>query len=246
MRIIQINGFFDIHTHILPGVDDGAPDMQTAMELINQAREAGTRSILLTPHYRGVYKKNTTQHLHEVFDDFRQTVREAHPDMQLYLGHEVHYQSEVPERLSRDEILTIAGSDYVLLEFRGSSLRSQILAAVMELLQYGYRPIVAHAERYDAFCKDPKLANEIAAMGALIQVNADSILGKRGSAAKRLCHTLLKSGLVHFVGSDAHDTTDRAPDLRKCYWHVRENYGAQYAARLFYQNARAIIEKAKE
>lgn len=246
MSVIQINGFFDIHTHILPGVDDGAPDVQTAMELVEQARESGTRSIVLTPHYRGVFKKNTPQQLREAFDAFRQTVQEAYPDMRLYLGHEVHYQSEVPERLSRGEILTMADSDYVLLEFRSASLRSQIFSAVMEMIQYGYRPIIAHAERYDAFCKDPRLAYEVAAMGALIQVNTDSILGKRGNAAKRLCRTLLKNGLVHFVGSDAHDTKDREPNLRKCYWHVRENYGAQYAASVFYQNALTIIEKAKE
>lgn len=242
VRAIQINGFADLHTHILPGIDDGAPDLETAREMVRIAWENGTRILFLTPHYRGVYKKNTPAFLREKFEKFRQIIAQEYPEMKLYLGQEVHHQTEVPERLSQGQILTLCDSDYVLLEFRSGSLRSQILSAVTEMVRYGYTPIIAHAERYEAFRTDPSLADEVLDLGALIQLNADSVMGKHGFRVKHFCHKMLKTQSAQFIGSDAHETGRRTPILRACFWYVKQRYGSEYAARVFYHNALAIIE----
>lgn len=237
-----MRGFADLHTHILPGADDGAATVQDAWELVRLAHANGTRTLFLTPHYRGVYRKNTPAALRETFSVFSQIIREEFPDMRLYLGSEVHYESAAPEKLAEGRILSLNGSDYVLLEFSSASLRSQIITGVSETLRHGFTPIIAHAERYRAFLDDGALIDEVLDMGALIQLNADSVMGNLGFRVKRFCHRLLKAGKVHFIASDAHDAKRRPPLLRNCYLSIHKKYGEQYAAELFFDNVEAIIE----
>ena len=131
---------------------------------------------------------------------------------------------------------------YALLEFKTNSLRSQIITGVYETINHGYIPIVAHVERYDISRKDPTLIEELLDMGALLQLNADSIMGQNGFGIKRFCHKLLKARQILFVASDAHDVKDRPPLLRECFLRIHEKYGKEYAAQLFFENAQAVIE----
>ena len=100
---------------------------------------------------------------------------------------------------------------------------------------------IAHAERYDIFRKNKSLPEELLYVGALIQLNADSILGKCGLATKWVCHRLLKKGMVHFVASDGHDRKDRPPVLKECFEYVSKRYGREYAWRLFRDNALDLL-----
>lgn len=240
--MMQMKGFADIHTHLLPGVDDGAKDVQEACRLIRLAYDDGTRAMILTPHYRGVYRENTPAFLLQRFDELRQTVHRELPDMKLYLGNEVQYQLDVFSLLESGRVLPLCGSRYVLLEFRSNVLRSRVITGVAEAVQYGFVPIIAHAELYGVFRLDPSLVEEVLHMGALIQMNADSILGKNGFGVKRLCHRLLKEHQVHFVASDAHDPEKRPPLLQKCFVRVQKRYGEKYANRVFYENALTVME----
>ena len=233
--------FVDIHTHILPGVDDGAEAMPAALELIRMAWEDGTRGIFLTPHYRGRYRKNTPDWLRETFQMLCEMVGERYPDMRLYLGSEISYQTDAPEKLAHGQILSMNDSQYGLLEFKTTSFRSQITTGISAMLDYGITPIIAHAERYEIFRKSPDLADEVLDMGALIQLNADSIMGTQGFEVKRYCHQLLRSGKVHFVASDAHDVRTRPPQLWACWQRISKKYGVEYANALFSGNAQAVI-----
>lgn len=242
MRKKRMNGFVDIHTHILPGVDDGAQSEADAFALIDIALKGGTKTIILTPHYRGAYRKHTPEFLKEAFAAFELKVKARYPDMKLYLGNEILYESDAPERLADGKILSMNGTQYALLEFKPSSLRSRIISGVTEMLYSGFTPIIAHVDRYDAFIKDKTLTDEVINMGALIQVNADSVMGKRGFGVKHFCHKLLKAGKVHFVATDAHDTSERPSDLGECFAKVEKKYGSDYAAQIFRENALAVIE----
>ncbi len=237
-----MNGFTDIHTHILPGVDDGAVDMEQAMELVRMAYENGTRNLVLTPHYRGAYKEYTPGRLLDVFAALRRNISQELPDMQLYLGQEIYYEMDVLLRMEEGRALTIHGSAYCLLEFRTNALSAQILAAVSEMVHHGYTPIIAHAELYDAFLNDRQLTDAVVRQGALIQLNADSVMGKQGFWIKRFCTSLLKRRKAHFIASDAHDEKKRPPLLRKCWWKVYKKYGKDYALQLFHDNAMSVIE----
>lgn len=242
MQTGGMNGFTDIHTHILPCVDDGAQDYSQARELVQMAWEDGTRNIILTPHYRGAYRKNSAAYLRAVFNEFSKLIHREFPDMNLYLGSEIYYQSEVPDRLAARRILSLADSQYVLLEFRTGSLRSHVITGVSETIRCGFAPIIAHAERYEIFRKDSTLTDEVLEMGALIQLNADSVMGEHGFGVKRFCRKLLKAQQAHFIASDAHDSEERPPLLLDCYLHICKKYGEEYAAQLFCENAQAVIE----
>lgn len=237
-----MKGFTDLHTHILPGVDDGAQSMTQALGLLRMAWDNGTRTVVLTPHYRGKYKKNTPAMLRESFDWLREMAQNELPGMALYLGQEISYEADAPEAILTGKVLTLCGSQYALLEFRTNSLRSQLITGVSETIRCGFIPVIAHIERYDISRTDPALVEELLNMGALLQLNADSVIGENGFAVRRFCHRLLDGGKAHFIASDAHDREHRPPLLRECFLRVHKKYGQEYAARLFYENAQAVIE----
>ena len=241
MAKFEVNNLVDVHCHMLPGIDDGAQNEEEAFALIDMAHDDGTRTIIFTPHYREPYKKNKTEYLKEVFNNFKVKLNERYPDMQFYLGCEVHYDSEVPELLSKKEVMSYNGTHYALIEFRYRSTKSQILAAISEVVRYGYTPIIAHVERYAVVVEDEYLIDDILDLGALIQMNADSIMGKQGFKIKHFCHKMLKDEIVDFVASDAHDVKNRPPYLSECYTRVAKKYGEDYAERIFKTNALAVL-----
>ena len=237
-----MEGFVDIHTHILPGVDDGAPDLSQARELLKFAYEQGTGAVILTPHYRGRYRKNISTKLDQIFQELKDAAQRECPNLELYLGCEVGYELDVSEQIAAGRVLSLNGTQYVLLEFQKGSFHTRIMDGVLEVLNFGYVPIVAHAERYDAFREYPQLAEEVIRLGALLQLNVDSILGKSGFGIKRYCHKLIKARMVHFVATDAHDLQTRKPELKRCYETLRKKYGQEYADMLLIRNGRAVLE----
>lgn len=237
--------FVDIHTHILPGVDDGAADLEQALALLRMAWEDGTGAVILTPHHRGKYRRNIPQQLGQAFQELKQAVSAELPEMELYLGNEAGIEIELTEKLACGRVLTLNASAYVLLEFPFNCTRRQVVDGVLELVNCDYIPIIAHAERYDAFCQNPRLAEEVSGLGAYIQINADSVMGGAGFWAKRCCARMLKRGNVHFIASDTHDTKYRRPTLSKCYRLICKKYGEDYAAVLFWENARMLLKESQ-
>jgi len=231
----------DIHTHILPGVDDGAKDMHKALSLVRQAKENGTRAIVLTPHYRAPYKIDADL-LYKRFCLFRKAVHKEIPQVSVYLGCEIRYQSGIPQMLRENKLLPMYHSRYILLEFTSTAFSTLIVSALRECAGHGFIPIVAHAERCDAFRNDPALIGQAIEIGARIQLNADSVMGKLGLRIKRFCQTLLEAGQVHFIASDAHDAVHRPPLLKECYLHISEKYGEDYAKKLFWENPQAMLK----
>lgn len=240
-------GFVDIHTHILPGVDDGAADTEQAKAMVRMAYQDGTRCLFLTPHYRGRYRKYyDPEKLRNAFCDLRQALAPEFPELRLILGSEVTYEADAPELLSEGKILSLCGTEYVLLELFSKMPPSQVLNAVSETIRYGFVPILAHVDRYEVFRKEKGLIDEVLGMGALIQLNADSVLGSNGFWVKRFCHKLIRAGKVHFIASDAHDLLHRTPSLQKCYRQISKKYGKSLADDLFCRNTIKILENCKE
>lgn len=233
--------FVDIHTHILYGLDDGARDEEQAIALLRMAWEDGTGAVVLTPHYRGHYRRNTGEKVRAQFDSLRQRAAKELPELELYLGNEVSLEVELEKKLEQGQVLSLNGGDYVLLEFRESASPRQVLEGTLKLLNCGYTPIVAHAERYEAFQGHRTLADEVIGLGGMIQINAGSLFGENGLAPWLCCKRLLRKKKVHFVASDAHDTQKRTPMLGKCYRLISRKYGTDYARRLFWRNAREIL-----
>lgn len=199
----------DIHTHVLPHIDDGARDSKTALEMLRMEAEQGVKTVVLSSHYYGK-KRSPEQFFEKRTANFERIKSRIPQDIEVRLAAEVHYTGvNMPE----DEQIcrfAIEGTKYILIEFPFTEAWTfELLDRLSSFIaNTGYTPIIAHAERYKEIHKNPALLNELIGMGCLIQVNAGSFLGGR---EKKLAYAMLKHGFVHCIGSDAHDTKKRAP-----------------------------------
>ena len=238
-------GLFDIHCHIVPSVDDGASSAEEAYKMLQMEYRQGVRNIIATPHYRLQMFETPIETVEHQFLVLRQLARKVAPDLHVYLGCEFHSNMEMVEMLRSGEVHTMVGSRYVLTEFSGSTKASYIRERLYSLLSHGYKPIVAHIERYECMRKDIGFVEEMADLGALMQVNADSIIGKDGFGTKRYCKKLMNQDLLSFVGSDCHGTKERISRIGEAYDYVSKKEGDSYANQLFIRNPQKIIADAQ-
>ena len=229
----------DIHTHIVPGVDDGAQDVKTAYAMLDMAYKSGVRYMIMTPHYnefRGLVTDGR-----EAFDELAAYCKERYPDLKLYYGNEIRYSSNTIDLLRAKKVFPLAGSNYVLTEFSTAVKVSFIRAALDELSMRGYIPVIAHLERYASLykCSLDQL-DEFKEIGALFQVNASSIYS--GSfRTKRFVKKLIKYDMLDFVASDCHDQSFRKPDVSEAYRYISSKYDTEYAKQIFFKNPAEII-----
>lgn len=231
----------DVHSHILPGVDDGSDCMEKSIAMLKIAEKNDIGTIILTPH-----NKPGRHHLHAssmntYIGQLKERMQEEGIEIKLLGGSELLYRMGLPEELKEGEALTMAQSHYVLLEFRPMDDYDYLRNGVYELLAEGYFPIVAHAERYRCLTDRIERVAELRGMGAYIQLNAGSVMGDLGFKVKSFTKNLLKNEMVHFVATDAHDTEKRKPELKKCAEYIMKKYGQAYAQDIFVENPSCVI-----
>ena len=234
---------YDIHCHILPGVDDGAKNMDIALALIEKEIEAGVETIILTPHFRKEMFEPDMEDIWNAYDELLYETR--YKNIRLYLGCEFHANMEMVETLDNDLRTTLSDSRYVLNEFAHNSTRAFMKERADALLMSGYRPIIAHIERYRATRKDFDLIEDLIEMGCEVQVNADAIIGRDGLGAQRFCKKLMQEDMLHYVGSDTHNLRGRAPHLGECCEYLKKHMGRLYTSRIMRDNPSKIVEKAR-
>ncbi len=226
----------DIHTHILPFLDDGSDSIATSVELVRTAWEQGVTDLFCTPHYRHKYKAKAEK-LTEKFELLKQAVIDAQIPVNLYLGQEIYLTTDIKNQLKENKVLTLNNTNYVLCEFEFSNV-CDIPSAVHELVTAGYIPIVAHLERYDYVSLYD--AMEIKEFGGLIQVNADCLVGAGKRKNWKFVKGLFKNGLVDFVASDMH--RDRHNYMAESAKVVKRKFGENCCQAVYQLNAQKIIE----
>ena len=226
----------DIHTHVLAAVDDGSNDFAQSLEMLVQSEKIGITDVVLTPHFRGAYAVES-QKLLECFNKFKQEVARAGLSTNLYLGQEIFCTNSIKKLLKEGRVLCMNNTKYILVEF-DYAYKQDIPEMVYELCREGYIPIVAHFERYSY--ADFNMAIEIKQSGGLIQLNAQSVLGKSGLRLSRLAKKLLKKGLVDFIASDIHSA--RTNYMKEAYEKVSKKFGKEMAQAIFNENAKDIIK----
>jgi protein-tyrosine phosphatase len=182
--------------------------------------------------------------LEKVVEQFILLKREAAKigdGIDMYLGCEFHSNMEMARLLREGTIASMAGSRYVLVEFSGSAEENYIRERLYSLISSGYKPIIAHIERVEVLRKDMGVVEALSDMGARMQVNADSIIGKEGFGTKRFCSKLMKADLLDFVGSDCHGSSYRISRIGEAYDTVAKKFGDTYANRIFIKNPQKII-----
>lgn len=235
----------DIHCHIIPGVDDGAKDMKTALGLLRMEYEDGVRRVIVTPHFRRGMFETSQETISRQFFLLQQEAAHLYPDMHIYQGCEFHANMDMVEILDAGSWGTMAGTEYVLIEFSEAHNLSYIRERCYSLLCSGYIPIIAHAERYSALYKKYDEIENLVNMGVMIQMNASSITGADGFGMKGFCKKIMKLNLLHFVGSDAHNLTDRKPCIGKCTAYMKKVMGEEYVKRILVDNPTRLIEEKR-
>lgn len=227
----------DVHSHLLPFVDDGSQDEELSYKNLKKAEEYGVTDMILTPHFRyGLFEVNGVE-VEDRFFKFKQGAKERGIGVNLYLAQEVHYSRYMKEDLKND-FYFLMKDNYVLTEFRFVT-ETDIPEAVYSLRYSGYNPIVAHFERYSYATIE--MAKQIKRFGGEIQINATSIVGGYGSKIKKMAIKLLKEGLVDYVASDVHN--DRPNDLKNAYPIVVKLIGQEETDNIFTFNAKKLLKE---
>ena len=221
----------DIHSHVLPYLDDGSDDIETSLAMVRNAVERGATIIFCTPHYRKPYIK-PVERIKQSFSALVDAVKKEGIEVELRLGEEVYMRPDMIEKLKNGEALTLNGTPYVLVEFDFEVYSSIPMVAEM-LVKAGYTPIIAHLERYRY--ADLDMAEEVKKVGGLIQINANSISGRAKKWYYKKVKKLLKANLVDFIASDYHDGRQYTMDVT--YKVIKKKFGASTAEKLFYTNA---------
>ena len=231
----------DIHSHILPGVDDGADSFEMSMRMLKCAADDGISGMILTPHNKPWHTKIDHTGMRARVDQLQKRLCQEGLAIKLYTGSELYYRGGLAEELDQGAVETLADSQYVLVEFDPLADYDYIRNGIYALLSGGYYPIAAHTERYRNVCCKTNGIIELTDMGCFIQVNAGSIMGKYGSGTKFLTRKMLKEDLVHFIATDAHDLYKRNPCLSQCAQYIGKKYGESSAKRLFYDNPMCVL-----
>ena len=226
----------DIHTHILPGVDDGAQNLSQALQMLENAAASDVEYLAVTPHCNRVATECC-----DLQERFALLCRAATGiPVKLALGAEVHVTAQLPTLLESGIFPTINGSRYLLTEFPTRWNASDFLPMLKKILSLGYIPVVAHPERYDAVIHNPAAVIPWLEHGCHVQLTGAGIVGKYGNRVRQTAQYLLKNQLVCCVASDAHGSENRNNNLLEVQSYLTLYHSRQCANALLWENPMKI------
>lgn len=205
----------DLHGHYLPGVDDGAENLDTSLAMLRHAENDGIETAVVTPHACGsTCKVKDLDALRRGWEKWRATLKNNDLKINIVSGAEVYFTSDLLSLLKDNhDLLTINNGSYFLLEFPGDYVYAHSKDFIFNILTEGFIPIISHAERNSEIQRSPDVLRELVKAGALCQINAGSLRGDFGQETRRSAFELLHGNLVHVIASDAHDLEFRKPEL---------------------------------
>lgn len=247
--------FVDIHSHIITGIDDGAKDMATALEMLKLAALDGTRHIVATPHFSPSASPenggatidisgniNTSELVRQKVSELSEQAANHNIDIKIHPGTEALIHLDLPVLLESNSICTINGSRYILVEFPMTKIPLYASEVLYQIQLKGLIPIISHPERYNEVIKDHSIVRDLVGRGMLVQVNSGSLTGKFGRRVQKTAMKLIKAGMAHFVASDAHNCNSRSPEMGKAAGIVEKKFGREIMREIFYSNGLAVLE----
>lgn len=237
-----MNSYIDIHCHILPGIDDGAHSLEESIAMARKAVEEGVRAVIATPHQKPDRRCPGSGRIREKTIQLQKVLDGLEIPLKLYPGGEVLYSHDMTELLDKKEAGVLADSRYVLTEFLPDEDWSYIYNGLYDLLGAGYRPVLAHTERYGNVVCDLNRVEQLRESGCLIQVNGGSLTGFGGSLIKRTARKLIREELADIAATDAHRANgSRKYAMGECAEWLKRKCGREYAEKLLYRNAEYIL-----
>jgi protein-tyrosine phosphatase len=235
----------DLHCHMLPGIDDGSPDLSTSLAMARIAVDDGIETTACTPHiYPGLYE-NTAQGIAGALDAFRQALAEAQIPLNVTYGADIQLVPELLAGLRRGTHPTLNGSRYYLFEPPHHTVPARFQESIFDSLAAGYVPVITHPERLTWLDKAhyPWFV-QAAKEGAWIQLTAGAVVGRFGSAARYWSEKMLDDGIVHILATDSHDPEHRPPVLSEGRDAAAARLGEEEAWRLVVDRPKAILSNA--
>ncbi|MGI2243921.1 tyrosine-protein phosphatase [Staphylococcus cohnii] len=218
----------DIHNHILWDVDDGPKTIENSIEMAKQAVELGISHIITTPHYYpGKYEISKNQ-IRSQARILNSKLVELNIPIKLKVGQEVYFNETLFEDLDFGHIAPIEGTRYILIEMSFIEIPLYAFEFLLKLVEQGYKPIIAHPERYNSIQQNLYILDRLVDIGCLLQMNAGSLLGIHGKPAKKAAKFMIKNYKLHIIGSDAHNTTNRPFLIEKVYKKIHSKEFKEY------------------
>lgn len=235
-------GYLDIHSHILPGVDDGSKDWDMTEKMLQMAYQQGVRQIVATPHNYPGHRQDNEKIL-KLAEEAGRRAKQIAPDFQVFCGNEVFFRRGIASEIEDGHILTMAGGRSLLVEFHPKEQYGRIYQGLRELVEEGYYPIIAHMERVSALFVSEENIREILKMGVYIQVNSESLTGGVFDRRAARLRKLIENGMVHFLGSDCHNLAERKPIMKDSVEKLYKKLPKECVDRLLYGNKGLLLQE---
>lgn len=231
----------DIHSHILPGVDDGAKTESDSILMAEAAIEEGMTHIVATPHHKNRTYDNYRDEIRKHVQVLNDLFKAKGLNLSILPGQEVRIYGDVQADLEKGEIQTVNDTKYLLIEFPSDSVPQYASQLFYELQLSGIQPIIVHPERNRELLRNHDRMHKFVQNGVLTQVTAASLVGKFGKQIADFSQQLIEANLTHFIASDAHNTTTRGFCLREAYDYIQSNISVE-ATYMFMENSQLLIE----
>lgn len=240
---MEHTGYLDLHSHILPGVDDGSKDWEMTMQMLKLMYAQGVRHIVATPHNYPGNQKQDNEEIRKLVKEVNERAGQIGEGLNIYCGNEVLYRRGIVEEIAQNHILTLADSRYLLVEFYPGERYTEVYQGLRELIEAGYCPIIAHMERVQELFGDEEHVWEVIKLGALTQVNTLSLAGGFFDRRSVRLRKFIEKGLVHFLGSDCHNTAERPPMMKDCVEKLYKKLPESCLDRILYENQERFLQK---
>lgn len=202
---LDLSGWgIDIHSHLIPGIDDGVETVEEALEMITRLQELGYRRVVTTPHVMWDCYKNTPEIIQSGLEEVRAACRAAGLTIRIDAAAEYFIDEHFVELLTTGQPLLTLPGNRLLVELPYTTPLMNTSQTLFTILEKGYKPVLAHPERYTYFYSDPSIYEQLCAQGCELQVNALSLTTNYGEGVQKMANWLLKKNLITFIGTDAH------------------------------------------
>ena len=232
----------DIHSHLLYGIDDGSRSIVESAYIIKGLSEIGYTDIILTPHFiNGSSYMSTRENNLDLLDRLKVELVKHQIPVNLYLGNEIYIDSDIIKLFKEGIISSLNDSKYLLIELPMSGENEIYYDVFLDLINMGYKVILAHPERYISFQKDFNKIYELKELGVLLQSNVGSVLGDYGRGAKKTIKRLLKENLITFMGTDIHHNKEEYTFVLKAKKKMGKYLTQKQINNIFENNAKVLL-----
>lgn len=237
----------DIHSHILPGIDDGAGNKYISLEMAGVALDSGIDVMIATPHCNipGTSGNYRTQELLDRYEELCEALYRHEMPLTLLLGAEVFGTFDLPDKILKGMIPTLHDTEYMLIEFDFGAEESAVTGILEDVRATGVRPIIAHPERYPFVQSNPFILDRYIEKGYYLQINKGSVLGQFGRNAKAVADFVLDRRMASFMATDAHSVRSKSASMAESADYISKAFSPRYANEILFENPRRLIEKER-